>query len=126
MVSDLDREAAERGKTIGKWQVTGTPDAVASLWPDLVADAEDGVIWAAKAMTPAGYAELSTYDDYLIAVYTPNYLERHDVDRVREHLRRVHGVNGPIRYKPDLYTAKGIVDETTGEFGLERAARYVG
>ena len=122
-VRELDELALERGKTIGKWQVTGSADEIDALWPEVVADAAEGTLWAAKAMTPFGRAELP-YDEYQIAVYTPNYLERHDVDRVRDRLREAHGVDHECYYKPDLYTAEGMGPDNYEEWGLSMPARY--
>lgn len=124
-VRRIDREALEREKTIGKWQVTGSPERIEELWPELVADAEAGIVWGVKAMTAFGYEELPMYDDYILTVYTPNYFDRSDVDRVRDHLRNTHGVTHELYYKPDIYTVKGIVRETVEEFGLSVPARYV-
>lgn len=122
-VRELDRKALEREKTIGKWQVTGSAETIDHLWPAIVDDAAEGILWAAKAMTATARAELP-YDDYVIAVYTPNYFERHDVDRVRDHLRDEHDVTHELFYKPDVYTAEGIVAETAEEWGLSMPARY--
>jgi hypothetical protein len=122
-VRKIDEDALDEEKFIGKWQVTGSAEEIEQLWPEIVADAADGVLWAAKAMTAFGHEEL-LYDDYMIVVYTPNYFAKHDVDRVREHLRDQHGVTDEILYKPDIYTAKGIVPDTVEEFGLSMAARY--
>ncbi|WP_254535180.1 putative phosphothreonine lyase domain-containing protein [Halomarina litorea] len=124
-VRELDREALDRELTIGKWQVTGSAERVDELWPKLVADAEAGTIWAVKAMTGFGYEALSVYDDYVLTVYTPNYFDRDDVGRVRDHLRDEHRVTHKLCYKPDIYTKKGVVAESAGEFGLSRPARYV-
>lgn len=123
-VRDIDREALDQKKTIGKWQVTGSAAFVEQLWPELVTDAATGIIWAAKAMTATGYEELP-YDEYMITLYTPNYFETHDVFRVREHLREEYDVTHQLYYKPDIYTAKGIVAESVEEFGLSKPARYV-
>nr|WP_269459365.1 putative phosphothreonine lyase domain-containg protein [Natronobacterium gregoryi] len=112
--------------SFGKWQVTGTGERIAELWPEFVADAGDGVIWATKAMTTFGYDNLEMYDDYLLTVYTPNYFAKDDVDRVREHLRDEYGITHELYYKPDIYTSKGIVAESAPEFGLSVPARYVG
>lgn len=125
-VREIDRDALETRKVIGKWQVTGSAERIEELWPDLLADAEEGIVWAVKAMTAFGHENLPMYDEYLLTVYTPNYFERHDVDRVRDHLRDEHGVTHELYYKPDIYTAKGIVAETAEEFGLSVPARYVG
>ena len=124
-VREIDHEALEKQKMIGKWQATGSAERIEELWPELVADAEAGIIWAVKAMTAVGYEELPMYDDYILTVYTPNYFERHDVDRVREHLRDKYGVTHELYYKPDIYTTKGIVAGTTEEFGLSVPARYI-
>lgn len=125
-VRELDRKALEQEKLIGKWQVTGSAETVERLWPEIVADAAEGTLWAAKAMTAFGSEELTMYDDYLITVYTPNYFATHDVDRVREHLRDAHGVTHELVYKPDLYTAEGIVPDNAEEWGLSMAGRYRG
>ncbi|ODR79265.1 hypothetical protein BG842_07425 [Haladaptatus sp. W1] len=124
-VREIDREALEQKKTIGKWQVTGSADRIEQLWPELLSDAEAGIIWAVKAMTAFGYEELPMYDEYILTVYTPNYFERHDVTRVREHLRDEHDVTHELYYKPDIYTAKRIDAGTADEFGLSAPARYV-
>lgn len=123
-VREIDREALEREKLVGKWQLTGSAERIEELWPEVVADAEEGILWAAKAMTETGYEELP-YDEYMIVVYTPNYVDTDDVFRVREHLRDAYGVTRELYYKPDIYTAKGIVAETAGEFDLSIPARYV-
>lgn len=124
-VREIDREALENQKLIGKWQVTGSAERIEELWPELVADAEAGIIWAVKAMTAFGHEELPMYDDYILTIYTPNYFARHDIDRVREHLRDEHDVTHELYYKPDIYTTKGIVAGTTEEFGLSVPARYI-
>lgn len=124
-VRQIDREALEREKTIGKWQVTGTAERIEELWPELVNDAEAGIVWEVKAMTAYGYEELPMYDDYILTVYTPNYFDRRDVNRVRGYLRNEHGVTHELYYKPDIYTVKGIIGETAEEFGLSVPARYV-
>lgn len=124
-IRELDRDALDQQKTIGKWQITGSAGRIEDLWPDLVADAEEGTIWAVKAMTAFGYENLPMYDDYLLTVYTPNYFEKHDVNRVRDHLRTEYAITHELYYKPDIYTANGIVAETAEEFGLSVPARYV-
>lgn len=125
VVREIDKEALEQEKFIGKWQVTGSAERIDELWPELIADAEAGIIWAVKAMTTYGYEHLPMYDDYLLTVYTPNYFERHDVKRVRTHLRDEYNVSHELYYKPDIYTVKGITGDTVEEFGLSVPARYV-
>lgn len=125
-IRELDRAALDQQKTIGKWQVTGSGEYTAELWPDLVEDAAAGTIWAVKAMTAFGYEQLPMYDKYVLTVYTPNYFETEDIWRVRDHLCNEHGVTGELYYKPDIYTAEGIDADTAGKHGLEVPARYVG
>lgn len=122
----LDRDALNQQKLIGKWQVTGTAGRIEELWPELLTDAEAGILWAVKAMTTYGYEHLPMYDEYLLTVYTPNYFATQDVDRVRTHLRDAYGIDHDLYYKPDIFTAKGIVAETAEEFGLSAPARYIG
>lgn len=124
-VRALDREALEQTYTSGKWQVTTTADAVDDLWADVLEDVSAERIWDAKVMTAAGLDAL-TYDEYMVVVYTPNYFDRRDVDRVREHLRDAHSITDEVFYKPDIYTRKGIVEETAGEWGLSMPARFCG
>ena len=124
-IQQIDHDALEAQKTIGKWQVTGSAERIDELWPELVAEAEAGTIWAVKAMTTFGYEELAMYDEYILTVYTPNYFDRRDVIRVREHLRDTHDVTHELYYKPDIYTAKGVVADTVEEFGLSAPARYI-
>lgn len=124
-VREIDQEALRRNKTVGKWQITGSAERIDELWPRLVADAEDGIIWAVKAMTAFGYQELSMYNEYILTVYTPNYFERDDVNRVREHLREEYDISHNLFYKPDIYTIKGITADTASEFGLSTPARYI-
>jgi len=120
-VARIDRGALDEQKFIGKWQVMGSADRIDALWPDVVASVESQTLWAVKAMTGFGFGALEMYDEYVLTVYTPNYVDTDDVHRVREH----HGVTEPFYYKPDIYTAKGIVADSVEEFGLEKPARYV-
>ena len=68
-VREIDREALEQRKLVGKWQVTVSPDRLETLWPGFVADAEAGTIWAVKAMTAFGHENLPMYEDYILTVY---------------------------------------------------------
>lgn len=122
-VAELDREALAEGYVSGKWQVKAAKSDVSELWAGILDNIEAEQIWDAKVATAHGHEELP-YDEYVITVYTPNYFEVHDVERVRERLRTEHDVTEAIDYKPDVYTNKGMVDENADEWGLERAARF--
>nr|WP_223270931.1 putative phosphothreonine lyase domain-containg protein [Halomicrobium mukohataei] len=124
-VREIDRDALDQEILTGKWQITGSPERIEDLFPKLVADAEDGIVWAVKAMTTFGFENLPMYDEYVLAVYTPNYFDHGDVHRVRDYIRTEYGETGELYYKPDIYTKKGIDATTVGKFGLSTPARYV-
>jgi len=124
-VAELDREALDEGYVSGKWQVKAPEESIPELWAGILDDIEAERLWDAKVATANGYEELP-YDEYVITIYTPNYFETHDVERVRARLRDEHAVTRELSYKPDIYTSKGMVDENAGEWGLDRAARYRG
>lgn len=122
-VAELDREALEETFVSGKWLVFPSPDAVDDVWAGVVGDVADGAFWDAKVATATCYEELD-HENYVVCVYLPNYFDREDVDRVRERLRSEHGIDDELRFKPDVYTTKGIYPPTAEEFGLESEARY--
>lgn len=122
-VRDLDRAALENEKMGGKWHVPGAAEMVEQFWPDVVDDVDEQILWGAKAMTATGW-EAHPGDAYMIIVYTPNYFERRDVDRVREHLRDEYGVTRELYYKPNIYSVEGIQPDTAENWGLSMAARY--
>ncbi|MFC7044324.1 putative phosphothreonine lyase domain-containing protein [Halobacteriaceae archaeon GCM10025711] len=122
-IRDLDEKALESEKVGGKWHVYGSAAMVNRLWPDVVADVDEQILWGAKAMTATGW-EAHPGDDYMILVYTPNYFDKQDVDRVREHLRDEYGMTQELFYKPNVYSANGIQPDTAEEWGLSMAARY--
>lgn len=124
-VRALDREALENEKLGGKWHIEGAAERVDRLWPDVVADVEDQILWGAKAMTATGW-EAQPGECYMLLVYTPNYFEKQDVDRVREHLQAKYAVTEELDYKPNIYSAKGIQPDTAEEWGLSSPARYHG
>ena len=75
-------------------------------------------------MTTFGFENLPMYDEYILTIYTPNYFDRGDVDRVRRRLRETHGVTEEIRYRPDVYTLDGVHEEVLGELTDSSAARF--
>jgi len=122
-VRKLDYAALEEEKVGGKWHVSGTADTIESYWPHIVDDVDEQIIWGAKAMTATGF-NAHPHDDYMIIVYTPNYFEKHDVDRVRNHLREKYDVTETLTYKPNIYSVKGIQPNTADEWGLSTIARF--
>jgi hypothetical protein len=124
-VADADRLALETTYLSGKWLVERPPETVNALWEDVVDDVASGQFWDAKVTTRAG-CEAFGETDHAVLVFTPNYFDRADVDRVRRRLGAVHGVTETIRYRPDVYTLKGIHRETLGELRDSAAARLRG
>ncbi|NIR49196.1 MAG: DUF1917 domain-containing protein, partial [Phycisphaerae bacterium] len=82
-------------------------------------------VFGAKVSTKWGHAARGG-DNYVIVVYTPNYLDVEDVFRVREVLRDRCGVESVLYYKPDLYTKKRIYADTARDLGLPGASRFSG
>lgn len=122
-VRELDREALDEAKTGGKWHIQASAETIDRFWPDVVDDVAEQTFWGAKAMTRTGW-EAHPGEDYMLLVYTPNYFEKHDVDRAREHLRDTYGVTEELIYKPNAYSANGIQPDTADEWGLSMAGRY--
>jgi len=113
-VRKLDRQALDEVKTGGKWHVQTSAETIDRFWSDVVDDVADQTIWGAKAMTRTGY-DAHPGEDYMLLVYTPNYFEKHDVDRIRRCLRDTYDVTEDLIYKPNVYSANGIQPDTAEE-----------
>lgn len=122
-VGDIDRLALDETYLSGKWIIERSPDAVDDFWNAIVDDVAAERFWDAKVTTRFG-REAFEEADHAVLVFTPNYFERDDVDRVRQRLREVHGVTEEIRYKPDVYTLNGIYEETLDERTVSDSARF--
>jgi hypothetical protein len=122
-VADADRLALETTYLSGKWLIERPPAAVNDLWEGVVGDVAAGHFWDAKVSTRAG-CEAFGETDHAVLVFTPNYFDRADVDRVRRRLREVHGVTEEIRYRPDAYTLDGVHEERLGGLTDSEAARF--
>lgn len=123
VVRRLDREALEHGQLAGKWMIFVPPNEADSLWSALAGLVEDGRLWMTKSSTAWGRSH-GGYDNYALFAYVPNYLDRPDVNRVRDLLREECNLSDPLDFKPDFYTERGIYPETAEEWGLESPARY--
>jgi hypothetical protein len=122
-VRDVDRLALETTYLSGKWLVERPAATVDDLWEGVVEDVAAGRFWDAKVTTRAG-REAFGETDHAVLVFTPNYFDRADVDRVRRRLREVHGVTEAIRYRPDVYTLDGVHEERIGPLADSDASRF--
>ncbi len=122
-VADADRLALETTYLSGKWLAERPAETVTELWEDVVDDVAAERFWDAKVSTRAG-CESFGETDHAVLVFTPNYFDREDVDRVRRRLREVHGVTEAIRYRPDVYTLDGVHEERLGALTDSEATRF--
>lgn len=122
-VADADRLALETTYLSGKWLVERPPETVDALWEAVVEDVAAERFWDAKVSTRAG-REAFGETAHAVLVFTPNYFDRDDVDRVRRRLREAHGVTEEIRYRPDVYTLDGVHEERLGELTDSDASRF--
>jgi len=124
-VADADRLAIETTYLSGKWLVERSAAAVDDLWEAVVDDVAAERFWDAKVTTRAG-REAFDEAEHAVLVFTPNYLDREDVDRVRRRLREAYGVTEEIRYRPDVYTLDGVHEERLGELADSESERFRG
>lgn len=122
-VRKLDREALELTYVSGKWVVPRDAATVDEFWAAVVEDVEAGEVWDAKVATAVGRQAFGD-DHFQVSVYTPNYFDADDVNRVRDRLRDVHGVTDQIGYVPDIYTTRGIDAGNADKWGLPSHRRY--
>ena len=101
----IDSIAQEVNCKVGKWLLFFPEKEVDSVWKKIataVLRGELGSCAHAKVATA-----LQKKENYLICVYTPNYLDGADVMVVRKKLREM-GFTQTLYYKPDIYTYLGI------------------
>ena len=122
-VRDVDRLALETTYLSGKWLVERPAATVDGLWEAAVEDIAAERLWDAKVTTRAG-REAFGEADHAVLMFTPNYFDRDDVDRVRRRLREAHGVTEEIRYRPDVYTLDGVHEERLGPLADSAASRF--
>ena len=122
-VADADRLALETTYLSGKWLIERPAETVEELWEGVVEDVAAERFWDAKVSTRAG-CDAFDEADHAVLVFTPNYFDREDVDRVRRRLREVHGVTEESRYRPDVYTLDGVHEERLGGLADSAASRF--
>ncbi|NHJ48445.1 MAG: DUF1917 domain-containing protein [Asgard group archaeon] len=106
---NLDFIAKESNKLIGKWLVYESPSKIDQLWLKIAKATIDGELGITAKVSTA-LSEIKEH--FVICVYTENYFDLEDVNRVRDKLTEL-GITQTLYYKPDLYTYLGIYENTT-------------
>ncbi|KXA93320.1 hypothetical protein AKJ65_06415 [candidate division MSBL1 archaeon SCGC-AAA259E19] len=103
---NIDRIAATIGILSGKWLIYREEDKIVSTWNKIRNSVKKGKLGnTAKCSTKK--KQRGKGGDYVICVYTLNYLNKKDVFRVRKNLRQI-GVSEKLYYKPDIYSILNI------------------
>lgn len=107
-LESIDNLAEKAGVLVGKWLIYRSQPEIDSVWK-IVAEAT----WNGKLGKSAKVSTLKhRKSQFVICIYTHNYLDFEDVERVRDELR-VLGFNKKLCYKPDIYTYLEIYYKTT-------------
>lgn len=96
--ADLDEIARRFNVRTGKWLLFAKSADVDALWHRIANGTHAGTLGISAKVSPRNDAE-----SHVICVYTRDYLDRADAEKVRQGLRRL-GVKDKIGYKPDIYT----------------------
>ena len=113
----IDRLARESGLVVGKWLIYSSPRSINDVWKTVAAAYVKDELGVNIKVSTASQSETN---EHVICVYTWNYLDVSDVERVREKLRSF-GFDRRLYYKPDIYTYLQIYKKT---FPQLRASRY--
>jgi hypothetical protein len=116
----LDDLARRSGLLIGKWLVYESKDTINMNWDKIADSTLKGELGIDAKVSTA--KQVGTSKEYVVCVYTGDYLDAADVKQVREKLREL-GYAHRLYYKPDLYTYLNIYHKT---FPSVRASRYAG
>jgi hypothetical protein len=100
-IVDLDGLAQRFAMLGGKWLVFASTAQIDILWHCIATATYFGTLGIAAKVSPRSDSE------HVICVFTRDYTDVDDVNRVRDGLRRI-GVENVIGYKSDIYTHCGI------------------
>lgn len=107
-VEALDDLATKTGIFVGKWLIYRDATQIDGTWMEIAKAVFEGALGtSAKASTARQKKKR-----HVICIYTHNYLDLDDVERVREKLREM-GFTETLCYKPDLYSYVNIYSKTT-------------
>lgn len=98
-VEGIDELANKTGILIGKWLIYRNELEIDVLWSHIGKAVLKGKLGISAKVSTA----YSKSKRYVICVYTYNYLDVEDVDKVRKGLSAL-GVKETLCYKPDIYT----------------------
>lgn len=104
----LDWGAENYDIKTGKWLVFRSRDQIDDVWRVIEKTTHDERLGIATKVSTKKQGK----NRYVICVYTKDYLDDDDVNRVRAILRSL-GIEELLYYKPDIYTRLGIYSGTT-------------
>jgi hypothetical protein len=114
--NDIDNAAKESGLVDGKWLIHAPYEKINEIWKTVASSTMNGELGVDTKVSTV----LQGASEYVICVYTKNYLYVEDVKRVRKRLTEL-GFPQRLYYKPDIYTYLKIYHKT---FPGIRASRY--
>jgi len=125
-VHEIDMEAVEHhnpNALVGRWRMSFDPSEVDEIWECVLELASENKIYRAKVMSKLARL-LQGQDQHDLLVYTPNYIDKDDVFRVRDLLHKRCGVTQTIDYRPNFYDEKRIRERNAEKKGLPGDSRY--
>jgi len=107
-VDAVDELAVKSGIRVGKWLVYRVRSEIDVVWEIIARATIDGDLGTSAKVSTNRQGN----DRHVICVYTADYLDLDDVNRVREKLDAL-GFTERLCYKPDIYTYLGIYYRST-------------
>jgi len=107
-IENIDKIASEQKELVGKWLIHDNEPDIDDTWFLIGSATIKGILGSASKVSTA----LSRKKQYVICIYTENYLDVDDIMRVRFSLFDL-GFQRVLYYKPDIYTLLGIYAKTT-------------
>jgi len=112
----IDKLAKESGLLSGKWMIYASKEDIDKLWKIVASSVMRNELGISTKVSSA----MQKKENYLICVYTKDYFDKEDVDKIRNRLKEL-GFTHKLYYKTDMYTYLNIY---SGTFSGIRASRY--
>ena len=122
-VKKIDKRAIDDGYLSGKWEVKIDTKRIDDIWEIITKMVDENDIWGAQVTTNWIRQEKSI-DPHMVRVYTPNYLDKNDVIRVGELVKKRCDIEKKIRYKPDIYNILQVYSDEGEINKLPKEIRY--